>query len=631
MKNLLLSAALLITVQLCAQSNLIVSPERPQAGDAVNISYVPGGDLSGTAKTPDAYVLKMGSGGQEMEDLLLKKTNGRYTATIQTDTAQTLLAFGFSVDDKKDKNADSGYLVPLYKGDKIKKGAYAGAAQFYNNIAEWKFGLKTDAGRARDSYQKEMALYPENRESLIAGYLFTLYRTDKEKAITAAQAEIEKTLKEGLKTEEDYTKIFNLYGLLRFPQQQAFWGKLKKEKLPPNKLTQQDYYAKYMAEADLQKKEAIVEAVSKAAASEKNPDSYSSLINYMQRQILTTYASKKDWQNFKRYAATFRDEKNKINAYNSVAWKMQEDSSSDLALAAALSKETVDYARADLKTPRDQKPKMQLKKEWMQQKKDDYATYADTYGMILYKQGQYKKGLPFAREAALTINNGSNANENGTYALLAEKALPAKKYKPQLEKFVKEGKANEAIKEVLKRAYIKEHKSDEGFAGYMTTLELGAKQKMMEELRKTMKNDPAPQFALQDLSGKKITLTDLKGQVVVVDFWATWCGPCKASFPAMQKMVQQYKDNPGVRFLFVDTWETVEDKQKNATDFIAKNKYDFQVLMDNDSKVVAQFNVTGIPTKFIIGKDGNIKFQAVGFNGDEHLQKELEAMIELAN
>ncbi|SDC44827.1 TlpA family protein disulfide reductase [Niabella drilacis] len=631
MKNLLLSTFLFIALHSGAQSNLIISPKQPRAGDVINLIYTPGGDLTGTGKVPEAYVLKMGSSGQEMEDLVLKKKDGRYTAAIQTDTAQNLLVFGFAIDEKKDNNADSGYLVTLYDGNKVKKGAYASAAQFYNNIAEWKFGLKTDAGKARTAYEKEIALYPESREPLVVGYLFTLNRTDKEKAATTAQAEIEKTLKAGLKTEEDYTKIINLYGLLRLPQQQAFWGKLKKEKMPSGKLTQQDYYAKFNGETNLSKKEAVVDGVLKAAASQKDPDSYNSLVNSMQRQILTAYAAKKDWSNFKRYALLFRDEKNKINTYNSVAWKMQEDDGNDLAMAAALSKETIDYGRGDLKTPRDKKPKMQLKKEWMQQKENDYATYADTYGMILYKQGKYQQGLPYAREAALTISKGTNTDKNGTYAQLAEKALPAKKYKPELEKFVTEGNANDPVKEVLKRTYIKEHASETGYEAYITRLELGAKQKRMEELRKILKNDPAPQFALQDLSGKKITLEELKGKVVVVDFWATWCGPCRASFPAMQKMVEKYKDNPAVQFLFVDTWETVDDKQKNATDFIAKNKYDFHVLMDNESKVVAQFNVTGIPTKFVIGKDGNIKFQSIGFGGDEQLQKELEAMIELAN
>jgi peroxiredoxin len=99
----------------------------------------------------------------------------------------------------------------------------------------------------------------------------------------------------------------------------------------------------------------------------------------------------------------------------------------------------------------------------------------------------------------------------------------------------------------------------------------------------------------------------------------------------MQKTVTKFKNDPDVKFVFVDTWETSDNKEKNAADFIAKNKYDFHVLMDNDSKVVEQFEVEGIPTKFVIDKNGIIRFKAVGFDGsDDKLITELSAMIDMA-
>jgi thiol-disulfide isomerase/thioredoxin len=146
-----------------------------------------------------------------------------------------------------------------------------------------------------------------------------------------------------------------------------------------------------------------------------------------------------------------------------------------------------------------------------------------------------------------------------------------------------------------------------------------------------MLDESAPSFALYNLDGKKTDISELRGKVVVVDFWATWCGPCIASFPAMQKAMDKYKNDPNVKFIFIDTWESVEDKKANAQSFITKNKYRFDVWMDETDEVVTQFKVEGIPTKFVLDPEGKIRFKSVGFDGsDEKLVMELSAMIDMA-
>jgi thiol-disulfide isomerase/thioredoxin len=146
-----------------------------------------------------------------------------------------------------------------------------------------------------------------------------------------------------------------------------------------------------------------------------------------------------------------------------------------------------------------------------------------------------------------------------------------------------------------------------------------------------MTNEPAPKFNLKDLDGNDISLASLKGKVVVVDFWATWCGPCIASMPAMNTVQGKLKTRDDVAFVFVDTWQTETDKKQNAADFLKKNNYPFHVLLDNDDKVVSDFKVNGIPTKFIIDKTGNIRFKSVGFGGnDDALIDEVAMMVEMA-
>ena len=114
-------------------------------------------------------------------------------------------------------------------------------------------------------------------------------------------------------------------------------------------------------------------------------------------------------------------------------------------------------------------------------------------------------------------------------------------------------------------------------------------------------------FKLKDLNGKELSLSDLKGKKVFLNFWATWCPPCKAEMPEIEKLYQETK-NSNLVIVAVEIGEPLS----TVKPFINSNKYNFKVLIDPDQKVAAQYNITSIPTSYFIDVDGNIITKNIG-------------------
>lgn len=146
-------------------------------------------------------------------------------------------------------------------------------------------------------------------------------------------------------------------------------------------------------------------------------------------------------------------------------------------------------------------------------------------------------------------------------------------------------------------------KNVKAFAGNQNTLTNGTTASQSTNAGKVKAID----FKLKDLNGKEVSLKDFKGKKVFLNFWASWCPPCKAEMPDIEKLYQETKDTDLV-ILAVDLGEDTP----TVKNFISKNKYDFNVLLDSDQNVGRMYSITSIPTSFFIDKDGNIINKRVG-------------------
>jgi thiol-disulfide isomerase/thioredoxin len=139
---------------------------------------------------------------------------------------------------------------------------------------------------------------------------------------------------------------------------------------------------------------------------------------------------------------------------------------------------------------------------------------------------------------------------------------------------------------------------------------------------------PAPAWQLNDLGGKPVKLADFAGKVVVMDFWGTWCPPCREELPKFQELYVKYKDNPGVAFLSMN-WERPGEpaaRIKLVTDFMAANNYTFPVVLDHDRVAIEAYKIPGFPTVFMIDGTGTIRYRNVGY--DHGVEQILEAQLQ---
>ena len=130
----------------------------------------------------------------------------------------------------------------------------------------------------------------------------------------------------------------------------------------------------------------------------------------------------------------------------------------------------------------------------------------------------------------------------------------------------------------------------------------------------------APDFTLKSLQGSEVSLADFKGQVVLIDFFATWCPPCRAAMPMLGELEAKY-GNKGLKVISIDREET----QGLVDDFAKEMQYKALVLLDEDGSVAEQYKVKGLPTLVIIDQRGKVSSYQMGFA--PYAMDELEGKI----
>lgn len=629
MKNLLFLLLAFTCVETFSQStgNILPKQSKPETSKENIYVYTPPKGLFIPDSSNAFIIYNKGSNTKTKKALLIKTADDYEFAFTAPDSAKSFIT---GIVNKKgdpiDTRNDKGYIIYLYGNNGLKyEGAKIDAAQLLNFYGNYYLKLNVPADSLAAMYEADYKQFPKEKDKTYPAYLRVLYR-EKRNDVKPQMLQYAKQ-QQAINKEENWNNALTVYQVLKMDDEINSLTKKIVSKYPTGITAKYAAFNSIYQAATSTDKIALINDYKAKFGDADN--------NNLYRIIASAYEKEKNWNQYLTYTDSITDKNLLASVYNNTAWNLSgqniDSAGENLEFAKMISKKSVDIIAEEMNAPEKYKPADDDDiNDFKTILKQNYDGYIDTYALLLYKLNQADSAYYYEN---IVIHKPVGADAFERCAVYAEKAKGAEFAKQFIEEQLLKGYSTAPMKAQLKKIYAQLNLSDADYNNIMEKAMAAHLEKLKEEIKGNMKSGSAQNFTLKNLQGQPVSLASLKGKTVVVDFWATWCGPCKASFPGMQKAVNKFKDDKDVVFLFVDTWEDkdVKEMQSGAQNFITQHKYAFNVVLDDKDKTVADYNVRGIPTKFIINKNGQLEFSSVGFSGDtDALAEEISLMIDMA-
>jgi thiol-disulfide isomerase/thioredoxin len=562
--------ACLVLLQSASAQPIKLSDDYPAAGENIKFTYNPALPLAGSEGKITAEVHYMDHLEYPVEIITLQSTNGLWTGQLSIPGNAKAFFIKILNNNIPDNQDGKGYIFQVYSDKKPVEGAYAAKAMILSGLGFAIAKITADYEQAIALYEREFSLYPQSKETYLSSYYYLIARYPSyQLTVNQKIAELETST-----AEKDLILASGLLKVLKNTNAADSINAVIKVRFPDGLLVKRELGLVFLKETDIIKKDSLYRLYNERYP-ENDAESRVTLNNYT-TLLAMAYQAKGDKDNYNKYMS-------------------------------------------------------QVKRPGL-----NVDFYADQYAFLLYQQHRYTEALAYEQpviENAKTTDGQILEHE----VLILAAVNEHEKVIQVAELAIKAGHSTPDIDNELKRAYTLKKGSDRGYSAYFAALNKVGANAIKEAILKTIINLPAPDFTLKDIDGKVVNMAAMKGKVVVLDFWATWCGPCRASFPGMELAVKHYAGNPNVKFLFIDTRETSGNYVAEVNDVIKSDHYPFEVLLDEKNsagkqcKVLDLFGVAAIPTKFVIDKQGNIRFKYTGYGGTpQKLLNEITAMVDTA-
>ena len=609
-----------------ATAQFCFSPEKPQVGQPVSFTYSPQTTPLAKDSTLEGRYVRYGA--PSMIQLsrpttisLVRVGNdyvGQLPASAKEVTGTMLLFRNSKLPNHIDINKGQLYVIPVCdaSGRTVPHAIGGQASVFTRSHYLYEAGARSDPNWVATLYEHEMRLNPDVRPQYWADYLAALVKQKKPGYGPKVKAGIESYLaSRPTPTAAELNEGAQLYESMGdFPKAKALRERQKAVD-PAGSLMQKDRSMAIRNETDWTRKKTAYLAFAKDFPT-------STLLPALTVMMADGYFKNNDINGLLAFVDQQSPAQTDVLMLSTMATQLAEERRS-LPEAEQLAKRGI----AVLKT---QPKPASVTGNWDVEKQVRQRHLMNAYALALMQQGKYAEAYTAYQDVINPDDvENSDPRTNERYFQCALRTNHVADARPFIESAVQVGKAAPSLKTALRDWYAKQPGNTVAKAdAYLVDLESDLKADQMDELRQLLINEPAPAFSLTDLKGRTISSSALRGKVVVLDFWATWCGPCVASFPAMQEAQTRFQNDENVKFLFVNTREG--GPLQRVYNFMDKNPYPFVVPLDTQQKVAKSYKVLGIPTKVVIGPNGRVRYRHVGYSGDpETTVNELTLVVEM--
>ncbi len=598
---------------------LLLSSLYPEAGQKITISY--SGKLAKEGTKITCFNRNWSTFYFETKVIPCKMIDNQLIGTYTIPDSTTF--FAFKVENKKeiDNNDGNGFGFNIYKNGKPIKKTFLTEGN-YMDLNKYLFNENYDPEKALNLFEKEYQINPELRNNTFGSFISALSKIPSRKieAINLAKINLEEILNSG-KNEKNSLRYINLIA----GNNNKVADSLKAlfiEKYPTGVAA---FFKKYNGLINFRRSQPDTALIIYDSIKNGFPNLDLFYKRLIVAELMEIYAFKNDSLNLKKSLSQYYNDFSYQNTYEFIGWQLNEtagrlsNSPKNLDLAKLVAEKSIEA---------------HLKHDSLS---TTYGNSLDTYAKILFKLGAKEKALTTQRKAVnLMTYTNVGKNQKLVEYLIANGHFDEAKRKAK--EFLVENLTNAKIDSLYLVASSATNSIvvDTNYSSIKENYDAD----FIKKIKNNLINIAASDFELKDLNGKTIKLSDFRGNIVILDFWATWCGPCIKGFPAMKKAMYELKEQP-VKFLFIDTYESDDKTITNNTELLMRIKKtlnnkqvnEFVVLLDqlknNYYDATESYNVSSIPAKIIIDKDGRIRYKSTGFSTDENLIKELKAVVQL--